>query len=289
MAVLIVHGPAGRSEFPLVGPVTVIGRGDTADLRVLDSGVSREHCRIERVGDSYRLADTGSRNGTVVNGSATRAHPLSPGDEITLGKYRIVFDPPREPDAAPPAHAGVGLASELALAPAEAGPASSDLLALSQASVDRGRERYVLEILTGQHKGSTFDLAHDLIIGTDPSCGIRLVMGGVEPRHAKLTHDRGTWFIEDIAGGMMVGGRKALKAHLTAGMTVALGNAQLLFKNVGMVQELDIAPRTLMLADTRVLSFADLERKTSRKRWLIYAAIAFALATLSAGAVLLLR
>ncbi len=114
-------------------------------------------------------------------------------------------------------------------------------------------------------------------------------MGGVEPRHGKLIHERGTWFIKDIAGGMMVGGRKALKAHLTAGMTVTFGNAQLLFKNVGIAQEEDVAPRTLMLDDTQVMNFADLERKTTRKKWLVYIVIAVALAAFSVAAVLLLR
>lgn len=279
MAILIVHGPAGRSEFPLVGPVTVIGRGETADLRILDAGISREHCRIMRDGDCYRLTDMGSRNGTVVNGSVTREHPLSPGDEITLGKYKIVFNPPSEPEAPSPEDA----------APTGVDAGALDMLAIAPEESAPGRERYVLELLTGLAKGSTFDLVHDLVIGSDPSCGIRLVMGGVAPRHGKLIHERGTWFIEDIAGGMMVGGRKALKAHLTAGMTVVFGNAQLLFKNVGITQEEDVAPRTLMLDDTQVLSFSDLERKTTRKRWLVYVAIAAALAVVSIASVLLLR
>jgi len=274
MAVLIVKGPAGTSEYPLVDPVTIVGRDETADLRVLDAGVSREHCRIERAGEGVRLVDAGSRNGTVVNGSATREHPLSPGDRISLGKFEIVFDPPREAEAPAPELGGEGESNELAMAPVAADP---------------GRERYVLELLTGRAKGTTFDLSHDLLIGSDPSCGIRLDMGGVEPRHGKVIHERGTWFIEDIAGGMKAAGRKAVKAHLTAGMTVAFGNAMLLFKNLGVTQEEDVAPRTLMLADTAVMSFADIERKATRKRWLFYVAVAAGLAALSVAAVLLLR
>jgi len=278
MAILIVHGPAGTTEFPLADPVTVIGRGETADVRVLDPGISREHCRIVRVGEAYRLEDAGSRNGTVVNGSTTREHPLSPGDEISLGKFRIVFDPPRQEEAAAPEPADAEARESIAMAPAEADPS---------------RDHYVLELLTGRAKGTTFDLSNDVMIGSDPSCGIRLDMGGVAPRQAKLIREHETWFIEDIAGGMMVGGRKALKAHLTTGMTVVFGNAQLLFKNLGVAQEMDVAPRTLMLADTAVMSFADLKRKTVRRQRLAYVAVAISvavgLAILAVAAVLLLR
>jgi adenylate cyclase len=56
--------------------------------------VSKEHCHIELIKDRYVLKDLGSLNGTYVNGERVDQHPLEPGDEITIGSTRIVFDPP---------------------------------------------------------------------------------------------------------------------------------------------------------------------------------------------------
>jgi adenylate cyclase len=61
---------------------------------VLDRVVSKEHCHIELVDDGYVLKDLGSLNGTFVNGERVEQHRLHPGDEITIGSTRIVFEPP---------------------------------------------------------------------------------------------------------------------------------------------------------------------------------------------------
>ena len=66
---------------PLLAPVTVIGRGQDADLRLSDPGVSRHHAQVElRDGDVW-LEDLGSTNGTTVDGapvtSPTDAHQRS--------------------------------------------------------------------------------------------------------------------------------------------------------------------------------------------------------------------
>ncbi len=56
--------------------------------------MSKEHCHIELVDDAYVLKDLGSLNGTFVNGERVHEHSLKPGDEITIGSTRIVFEPP---------------------------------------------------------------------------------------------------------------------------------------------------------------------------------------------------
>lgn len=61
---------------------------------MLDRVVSKEHCHIELEGDGYVLKDLGSLNGTFVNGERVNQHRLAPGDEITIGSTRIVFEPP---------------------------------------------------------------------------------------------------------------------------------------------------------------------------------------------------
>lgn len=59
-------------EFPL-GQKTTMGRHPNNTLRLVDREVSKEHCSVERVGNSYLLRDLNSSNGTFVNGRIASA------------------------------------------------------------------------------------------------------------------------------------------------------------------------------------------------------------------------
>jgi hypothetical protein len=74
---------------PLDRPITHIGRGLAADLRVEDPQVSRRHAIIAQRGDGARVLDDRSRNGTFVNGREVTVGYLSDGDVLRLG--RVVF------------------------------------------------------------------------------------------------------------------------------------------------------------------------------------------------------
>ncbi|MEX2238625.1 MAG: FHA domain-containing protein [Dehalococcoidia bacterium] len=76
-------GAPTERELP-EGEVT-IGRADSSDIVLADSQVSRTHARIRVAGDSIRLEDAGSSNGTYVNGERTTAIELQPGDHIGIG------------------------------------------------------------------------------------------------------------------------------------------------------------------------------------------------------------
>jgi diguanylate cyclase (GGDEF)-like protein len=67
-----------------------IGRGDKADLRLLDDGISRDHARITKDGGQLVLEDLGSTNGTYCNGVRVTRHALSEGDKILLGSTTIL-------------------------------------------------------------------------------------------------------------------------------------------------------------------------------------------------------
>jgi len=67
---LIIQTPEGiKTEFILVGRSLVIGREDTCDLYFNDGQVSRQHARIQFEGGEYWIADLGSANGTIINGT----------------------------------------------------------------------------------------------------------------------------------------------------------------------------------------------------------------------------
>ena len=86
-------GPSGRQERQLFRHNS-LGRHPRNTHQVLDRVVSKEHCHIELRGEDYVLKDLGSLNGTFLNGKKVKGeHPLQPGDEITIGSTRIVFEP----------------------------------------------------------------------------------------------------------------------------------------------------------------------------------------------------
>ncbi len=80
----------GRT-YPLAIGSTVIGRGDQANLRLPDVGISRRHARLDFDGGQVVLTDLGSTNGTMVNGQRISAVALNPGDMIQIGTTTLTF------------------------------------------------------------------------------------------------------------------------------------------------------------------------------------------------------
>jgi len=67
------------------------GRSMECDLPVKDIAVSRKHCRITRVEESFSLEDLNSHNGTFVNDLPVNVHRLKHGDQIRVGNFYYMF------------------------------------------------------------------------------------------------------------------------------------------------------------------------------------------------------
>ncbi len=90
-AYLIVLAGSGVGEMHKIGNERVLGRGREAQLRFLDDGISRVHCRVYRDGDKLLVEDCGSRNGTFCNGEQlTNPRALQDGDKIQIGRTTIL-------------------------------------------------------------------------------------------------------------------------------------------------------------------------------------------------------
>ncbi|MEU7403533.1 MULTISPECIES: FHA domain-containing protein [Streptomyces] len=92
-ALLVVRrGPNSGSRFLLDGELTTAGRHPQSDIFLDDVTVSRRHVEFRRSTDgSFTVADVGSLNGTYVNRERIDQVALSNGDEVQIGKYRLVF------------------------------------------------------------------------------------------------------------------------------------------------------------------------------------------------------
>src|SRR5699024_8302297 len=89
---VIRRGPQQGTRFTVQGPVTTLGRGRESDIMLDDVTVSRGHAEIRHEDRKFTVVDAGSLNGTYVNSTATTSAVLAVGDEICIGKFRMVFN-----------------------------------------------------------------------------------------------------------------------------------------------------------------------------------------------------
>ncbi|RZS80208.1 zinc ribbon protein [Motilibacter rhizosphaerae] len=91
-ALLVVRrGPNAGSRFLLDEDVTTAGRHPESDIFLDDVTVSRRHVEFVRVEGGFEVRDVGSLNGTYVNRERIDTAPLTGGDEVQIGKYRLVY------------------------------------------------------------------------------------------------------------------------------------------------------------------------------------------------------
>ena len=91
-AVLIVRaGTQAGDRFALTADETRLGRHPESEIMLDDITVSRRHAVIERTAEGYVVADAGSLNGTYVNQERIDRVVLHHGDELQVGKFRLVL------------------------------------------------------------------------------------------------------------------------------------------------------------------------------------------------------
>ena len=91
-ALLVVkRGPNAGSRFLLDRDKVTAGRHPESDIFLDDVTVSRRHAEFRRTAEGYEVADIGSLNGTYVNREPIEVSPLTNGDEVQIGKFRLVF------------------------------------------------------------------------------------------------------------------------------------------------------------------------------------------------------
>ena len=91
-ALLVVkRGPNAGSRFLLDSAVTTAGRHPESDIFLDDVTVSRRHAEFVREAGGFVVRDVGSLNGTYLDRQRIEQAGLAGGDEVQIGKYRLVF------------------------------------------------------------------------------------------------------------------------------------------------------------------------------------------------------
>jgi len=88
---LVLAGSNSGEMLVLDRNETTLGRAEECTIQILDSGVSRQHCRLSREKLHFFIEDLGSRNGTYVNGRRISSKTeLQDGDKVQLGRTTIL-------------------------------------------------------------------------------------------------------------------------------------------------------------------------------------------------------
>ena len=92
---VVIRGTNAGSRYALDPELTTIGRHPESTVFLDDVTVSRRHAEVRAEvrpeGTRYLVSDVGSLNGTYVNGDRVDVHELTEGDQLQIGKYRLVF------------------------------------------------------------------------------------------------------------------------------------------------------------------------------------------------------
>jgi diguanylate cyclase (GGDEF)-like protein len=87
---VVLAGTAVGEMYKIETEQTIIGRGQKAQIRLFDDGISREHAQIVIEGHQIILLDLGSTNGTYCNGLKVDKKELADGDKILVGSTTIL-------------------------------------------------------------------------------------------------------------------------------------------------------------------------------------------------------
>ncbi len=88
---VVEEGPKSGSRYALDSEVITAGRHPESDIFLDDVTVSRRHVEITNVGGEYQAKDVGSLNGTYVNKELIEASALNDGDELQIGRFKLIF------------------------------------------------------------------------------------------------------------------------------------------------------------------------------------------------------
>lgn len=88
---IVLRGPNTGARFLLDDAEVGAGRHPESDIFLDDVTVSRRHAVFVRESGSYVVRDVGSLNGTYVNRELIDESGLEQGDEVQIGKFRLVF------------------------------------------------------------------------------------------------------------------------------------------------------------------------------------------------------
>jgi len=187
-----------------------IGKDAQNNIALPDDGVSPFHAEIRVEGDQVFITDTGSSNGTFVNGKRIqRRTELRSGDVIAIHTVQLLLvDPKQEMKGAPEGATAIS-------------PALANIPIASSSSAGKQDSGWVLKAKTGSLVGQTFAVpaAGKVVIGRANTCDIQLPANHVSRQHAEVQIAGGKLLVKDLnsSNGTFVNRKKVADAELQNG------------------------------------------------------------------------
>ncbi|MGI8792021.1 MAG: FHA domain-containing protein [Acidimicrobiales bacterium] len=88
---IVRKGPNAGSRYTLESAVVGAGRHPESEIFLDDITVSRRHAEFFKESGVYHVRDVGSLNGTYLNRDRIEKAPLANGDEVQIGRFKLVF------------------------------------------------------------------------------------------------------------------------------------------------------------------------------------------------------
>lgn len=225
---LVIRAPNGEiREMPLAGQGLVLGRDESADIRVDDKKVSRRHAIFKLDGGEPWVEDLGSSNGVRLNGKRIdKRARLTGADKIRVGGFNITLK-----TVNPQTGASVAQAAPQSVAP----PASVAGVSPTRAApkvIERAPQRPKedlpqLKALDPPAQGRVFVLHRgENIIGRLEECDVPILDGSVSRQHARLVFARDRVTATDLgsSNGIFVNGVRVDMAELAQDDVLKVGN-----------------------------------------------------------------
>jgi pSer/pThr/pTyr-binding forkhead associated (FHA) protein len=213
---LVISDDEGKTIIvPLVRDLITVGRQDGNTIRLTERNVSRQHARLVKTEQGYRIEDLESYNGVAVNGTRIdKMCDLKDGDRVGIGDYVIALK--QESDAA-------------AVAPPTPPRASAP-----PGSVGSPPARLVM--VSAPAPGAEFSIAKPAVrIGRLEELDLCISHRSISREHARIAQKDGAFEIEDLnsANGVRVNGSGIKRNALRSGDIVELGQVRFRFVGPG--------------------------------------------------------
>lgn len=241
-------GANAGQTIPIAGAVTTIGRAPENDVVIEDTSVSRKHAEISFVGGEFKLLDSGSSGGTMVEGrSAATTLPLSSGSAVNIGETELVFMQGASP---------VGAAAPDTAPPTPTAPSAAAAETMVGAPAEEKQMMMLwLAVTGGPNKGGTCQVnIGETTIGRADDCHLHIDDAAVSRNHAMVIADDDGMSVFDLgsASGTTVDGQTLGGRVLSSTSVVAVGDTELMLVDVERAASEAEAPTADAAAATMV-------------------------------------
>lgn len=234
--VTLLFGNDPQGEFPLAKSEVTVGRSRDCDILVDNLGVSRHHCSFVQDGESWKIVDGGSNNGTFVNGTQVTEHNLQHNDRVVLGKFSLLYDAYSSADDVADSDAGKGggggaMGSEMTMF------MDPDAIQKMQQQMSSGGgtesvKRLVLAVQQGASTTNVPISKSETLIGKGIDADIPIKGMFVKPVQAKVIKTDGGHMIVAMGGlrGVKVNGSKITQKQLAEGDTILVAGTTIFYR-----------------------------------------------------------